>query len=1708
MSKKLPNLLRTFSVAFLLLMTHFANGQITYPTPAAPVSRGLESSLLTIKVVLPATGTDIRLKVDLGATNNPGRIEYVANSVNKVSGILTIKEFDVTTDKTKPVFEICNGSAGASIEFTILRKANCGTASATKDFVTLSGTGITTIVENAVDVNTYNLLAPALTLIGPETIANASLGSTHTRTLKIKQGGNGCAEKIQFWIKNTPGSIQINSLAITAAIPVLSGGSIPLTSVYTNGDSTLYEISAGNFPGGDNRFCSGEEITLTENITILKCGATSNYGTAWGDFASNTCESKTTTGNITMANNVPTLTTKVDNYDYDYCFRGDEKTQIVKITNSGLGAAINVKLDVGSFYKNNYTGRVLLDTGKVWNIRNSTNTIIGQVSSFTDTQLTSSDQSLRKDANCGLNTNAVSATTAILGNISIPAGDYITVEVATVATNLSCEEYCYPSIGWLAFYSFVNYQNECGTASYSSNLAEHTSNRHNILNFTPELPTDILPNEPFELLLNTARFKNLSNPNGGGTTYLKLSLAGTSIIPNATSIIFHGTTYPVTFANDTVTIGPFQEQIDFSGGDLKIPLIASCGTGGPQNMKLFFLKKYSDCSPAIKMTCLDFSTTLHCPGCGPKGGATPRKFTLKRINYGLPDNDNNHIADATGTVDLSLISDHHSVNGDTLQGTWNINVNNNVDIADVNYNKLFKYVYVDFNLGGSALGQDGTLSPVPGPAQVEIYPAGVSTPITCTVPYVLDGVIAHYEIGPNCRTSDWQNLDSLVVKAKYTVNHANGTVVSQQTASGYSTFITQNEVYATYTAKSGASSAPIDGETYTCDHFNDYSQISKIWLSPYIASNQNINACSNEILVYLRQYVRFQEGPNVFPYEVRIFNTYDEAIIQLPPGFNIRPGSIKVTQRNIGTGATYTGATASQVGDIATISGLKNAFAQFGGPLPDPDENPQLYISFSVDPTCEAVNGSYLGSVTGKLIGNGVNTPASIYDTYEYKQTPAYLVRLPQPKLSGGGTVVSTQANGEWSVVLQNEDNGVDAANSYFYISPINGLTDIVLKEGTTVLTADGNGFYYLGDLTASATRNFTITANTSQCSTSDLTLNYGWGCNGYPSTFAAQSCTKSVKLILQNDISQIQLTVEKQPTPTTALCSEDNVIYKMSSSQAGYVNNPEFGIIPPVGLTIKKTEIEYPAESGTWQTVTPSQAGGIWSVMGESHTAMSDKGLPGTIDNLGVNERAVKLRITYETSCGFVSGSKLAVTQKGDRPCGGQLSSQNGYNNIVRTDPINITGVQPNGSMTLSMSYNNTVLNCGNTSTLSATITPVGTTTLATDTVSVNLPVGLLYQGNLNSTNVTMAAGYPKTNAAGTILKLVLPAGITTGNNIMYAFDIKADPTINCADYAVLSEVIRTTDPLKCGENVCQNGAQLVIGSSENAISVKRPEISITTLTLDQGSFGNSSDLKLTVLLANASTTLAAPANSLKVDFYCGTSATPFASQNFTKVVGVSASESETFTVPNNASCTNGQMITAKITPSASSCLCTEAITTINTPLPVSLIKFEAQAVERDIKLNWTVANEVNFSHYEVLKSIDGINEFVSLGRVSAQGSSFYNFVDNNPLQGNNYYQLKMIDLDRSFKLSRIIQVNFTEGASYTFVENPVVGHSFMINTNMKNPIFELLDKNGTTHQIQVDTIGNNQYQAKLQETIPGIYLLRIFNNTFSEVKKIVITK
>jgi hypothetical protein len=200
-----------------------------------------------------------------------------------------------------------------------------------------------------------------------------------------------------------------------------------------------------------------------------------------------------------------------------------------------------------------------------------------------------------------------------------------------------------------------------------------------------------------------------------------------------------------------------------------------------------------------------------------------------------------------------------------------------------------------------------------------------------------------------------------------------------------------------------------------------------------------------------------------------------------------------------------------------------------------------------------------------------------------------------------------------------------------------------------------------------------------------------------------------------------------------------------------------------------------------------------------------------------------------------------------------------------------------------------------------------------------------------------------------------------------------------------------------------------------------------------------------------------------------------------------------------------------------------TIASTVPDLPLPVELISFEAKQQELSVIVEWATAAELNNDYFLIERSSDA-NTFEEIGRVSGNGNSsftnYYEFEDNYPLEGVNYYRLKQVDYDFNFEYSKIIAVTYNEALTFgekkdfTVFPNPynfgdlnLILHHFNSNEPLSISFTNVFGEQAI--RINLDNLDDNSIKLNsyfYDQLKAGIYIISVETDKEKISKRIMI--
>jgi Secretion system C-terminal sorting domain len=184
--------------------------------------------------------------------------------------------------------------------------------------------------------------------------------------------------------------------------------------------------------------------------------------------------------------------------------------------------------------------------------------------------------------------------------------------------------------------------------------------------------------------------------------------------------------------------------------------------------------------------------------------------------------------------------------------------------------------------------------------------------------------------------------------------------------------------------------------------------------------------------------------------------------------------------------------------------------------------------------------------------------------------------------------------------------------------------------------------------------------------------------------------------------------------------------------------------------------------------------------------------------------------------------------------------------------------------------------------------------------------------------------------------------------------------------------------------------------------------------------------------------------------------------------------------------------------------------------PLPITLEYFTARKnTATSSILNWKTSQEINTASFNIERSNDAIG-FKKIGTVRAAGNSNvgieYSFIDNNPVQGINYYRLKQIDIDGRFIYTPVRHIIFDklDAGAVKYYPNPTNGiltvELASINSNEIRVINICNATGAVINQLKIAASAGNKMQIDLSKYAKGIYFIQVKTVTINSTERIIL--
>lgn len=198
--------------------------------------------------------------------------------------------------------------------------------------------------------------------------------------------------------------------------------------------------------------------------------------------------------------------------------------------------------------------------------------------------------------------------------------------------------------------------------------------------------------------------------------------------------------------------------------------------------------------------------------------------------------------------------------------------------------------------------------------------------------------------------------------------------------------------------------------------------------------------------------------------------------------------------------------------------------------------------------------------------------------------------------------------------------------------------------------------------------------------------------------------------------------------------------------------------------------------------------------------------------------------------------------------------------------------------------------------------------------------------------------------------------------------------------------------------------------------------------------------------------------------------------------------------------------------TPNSYSTYAAVAVWGSMTTLPVQLSYFTASTPKpENVQLEWSTQTEENTQVFNVERSENGV-DWETIDQIRAAGNSqttrTYLMIDENPLIGDSYYRLKIIDFDGDFDYSEIESVSRTEttqNQSLSVYPNPASDEVILTGQVSEIKQIKVMDLTGrdVTNQVQLTPITNEKVRIDLSSLNIGLFMIQTANESVRVYKQ-----
>jgi hypothetical protein len=1361
------------------------------------------SQSFTLKIT--NTSLSDTLKSAKATVKLPTGFHYVISSVSSAK---TVKEYS-TSISNAPVFTVPDIYPKDSVKFNIKATVDCNVIAfingggSIRNFMKLS---YNSSYADSAYTSYYSVAVPSLSVTKfTNQVYTGTIGDTFTRFITITNTINAPLSNFTFYLKKGTG-IYNKSLS---------------KSFTTNGDTLIMNFDASDFKkigNGDGYLDQGEKLVVKEVDSLIACtGLGNSYIAGWGCNGS-MCQKYNTTSNVVLSSKLPNLVvSSVSTQSTCYTISTANSQRII-IVNTGSGPAINTSIDimqtsyVYSGYMNWFYSKIDVNSIQIQHGK-------GSLSYITP------------------NSTTANYAYSCLG--SNPKGEFLiklpVIKAGDTITLIWDVYSCCIDQGYINAWGYqINYTDQCGNSKYSN----YGSGRNYWQNYqlfgTPVANTTdlIVGDTTWVYYQNNYQYSNLLP--GLGNEYIQYQFTIPSSVKVNTKTIFwtdvsgnylwkpdsvrltKGVLY-ITFGLPPPTGFVYygsrlymQMSGDTSGGKAKC--------GDKASISFLIVHKPSQYCGCVSTLSNSFSTfLLNCVN-PDKVGLNNAKFTFYRTSYGKPDNNDDGIPDASGSLDFTKIRRDKAMYGDTITASFAGRV-----LTDSAY-PSWKYGFIDMKFTDDYLSHLDINLVIKDSTNKKTY--------TCSsVPWIKVGKGFSYYFGRDSlraagctsipSTFTFKKGDSIYITIRYKV--------TQNTQDVH--YITLDDDF--YFSDKASPASLLDH--YSINRKSAYYYSVGYYFVSYGSDVVTASGCSGltfseSFYLSIGNCCSNYYGGNMFPYEYRYWAAFSKMKVLIPKNFTFQSAKMYYyPTQGTGKWGNYSSNInlSAQSGDTLMFN-LDSMYKPAGGPFQLSDDGYAGTLTFFCEPTCAAVAGTYQPInyyeyyKLSSFLGGGISQAYTDVDYVNYTP-PTFNVQPALPTVSSQSDTMS------WTVYITNLSNSSPATKAWIGVQSADGkiLVDTIFKGNKKINPV--NGIFKLDTVPANKTLTLKIKARMKNCVLDSVKLVFGWDCSTYPDSISGAKCPPQSILYLKADPLLPGVQIKSSGAPDSIyLCDTAKYTLNVKNVQSGTGFDVKLFVNLPPGTKIVKgtSKLKFPMKNGFVTVSEPDSINPYLYVY--TLTKMSSyvlvHGLPGYFDTTK-SEFQVNFRVV--TNCDYISGSSLSYTVSAYDVCGNPVSTTG-----LNENALSIIGAKTPYSGLLYITGQTSLQGCGGVSRINLKFVNNGpVATDSTDFIFLDLPKGMLYQPKSLKQihNAPSDSSLVKT-VLGTATRYgwKIPKSVKKGDSIVFSINYSSDSTLSCGTQKVAIQST-TTLKLKCISTNTICAIKVLTGIGSKNFTVTKPKISIS---------------------------------------------------------------------------------------------------------------------------------------------------------------------------------------------------------------------------------------------------------------------------------------